>query len=161
MNKLLNIGVAQKIGTYSDGVEVSGSAKWVLTAGTPGLLPDGTYPKGITAQAEQAWKNVLAILAEAGMGVKDLVKVTHYLVREQDIKDYVAVRARYLGEARPASMLLVVPGLVKPEFGTLEPGNPELGKSGLGKPGAGNPGLGKSEFGKLEPGKLELGMLVA
>ena len=116
MNRLLNIGVAQKIGTYSDGVAVPADAKWVFVSGTPGMLPDGSYPDGITAQAEQAWKNVLAILAQAGMGVKDLVKVTHYLVRQEDIKDYVAVRARYLGDARPASMLLVVPGLVKPEI---------------------------------------------
>lgn len=116
MNKMLNIGVAQKIGTYSDGVEVPASARWVFTAGTPGLMPDGRYPQGVTAQAEQAWKNILAILAEAGMGVKDLVKVTHFLVRQEDIQDYVAVRARYLGDARPASMLLVVPGLVKPEI---------------------------------------------
>ena len=116
MNRLLNIGVAQKIGTYSDGVAVPADAKWVFVSGTPGMLPDGSYPDGITAQAEQAWKNVLAILAEAGMGVKDLVKVTHYLVRQEDIKDYVVVRARYLGDARPASMLLVVPGLVKPEI---------------------------------------------
>ena len=116
MNRALNIGVAQKIGTYSDGVAVTGDAKWVFVSGTPGMLPDGTYPKGISAQAEQAWKNLRAILAEAGMGIKDLVKVTHYLVREEDIKDYVVVRARNLGDARPASMLLVVPGLVKPEI---------------------------------------------
>ncbi|HEX7954063.1 MAG TPA: Rid family hydrolase [Burkholderiales bacterium] len=116
MNQPHNIGVAQKIGTYSDGVEAPAAARWLFTAGTPGLLPDGTYPQGVTAQAEQAWKNILAILAQAGMGVQDLVKVTHYLVREADIKDYVAVRARYLGDARPASMLLVVPGLVKPEI---------------------------------------------
>lgn len=116
MNRNLNIGVAHRIGTYSDGVAVSGDAKWVFVSGTPGMMPDGTYPQGVTAQAEQAWKNVLAILAEAGMGVKDLVKVTHYLIRQEDIKDYVAVRARYLGDARPASMLLVVPGLVKPEI---------------------------------------------
>jgi 2-iminobutanoate/2-iminopropanoate deaminase len=116
MNRLLNIGVAKQIGTYSDGVEAPSSVRWVFTAGTPGLMANGTYPHGITAQAEQAWKNVLAILAQADMGVNDLVKVTHYLVREADIKDYVAVRARYLGEARPASMLLVVPGLVKPEI---------------------------------------------
>ena len=77
MNRLLNIGVAQKIGTYSDGVEVPANAKLAFVSGTPGMMPDGTYPQGITAQAEQAWKNVLAILAEAGMGVKDLVKVTH------------------------------------------------------------------------------------
>ena len=116
MNRMLDIGVAQKIGTYSDGVEAPATARWVFTAGTPGLMPDGTYPQGVTAQAEQAWKNVLAILAQAGMGVQDLVKVTHYLVHEKDIEDYVAVRARYLGDARPASMLLVVPGLVKPEI---------------------------------------------
>ncbi len=116
MNRLLNIGVAQKIGTYSDGTEVPAKARLAFVSGTPGMMPDGTYPQGVTAQAEQAWKNVLAILAEAGMGVKDLVKVTHYLVRQEDIKDYVAVRARYLGDARPASMLLVVPGLVKPEI---------------------------------------------
>ncbi len=116
MNRTLNIGVAQKIGTYSDAVSVPADAKWVFVSGTPGMLPDGSYPEGITAQAEQAWRNVLAILAEAGMGVRDLVKVTHYLVRQEDIKDYVVVRARYLGEARPASMLLVVPGLVKPEI---------------------------------------------
>jgi 2-iminobutanoate/2-iminopropanoate deaminase len=116
MNRLLNIGVAKQIGTYSDAVQAPASARWVFTAGTPGLMSDGSYPQGITAQAEQAWKNVLAILAQADMGVKDLVKVTHYLVHEQDIKEYVAVRARYLGDARPASMLLVVPGLVKPEI---------------------------------------------
>jgi 2-iminobutanoate/2-iminopropanoate deaminase len=116
MNRMLNIGVAQRIGTYSDGVAVPADAKWVFVSGTPGLMPDGSYPEGIAAQAEQAWKNVLAILAQAGMGVKDLVKVTHYLVRQEDIKDYVVVRARYLGDARPASMLLVVPGLVKPEI---------------------------------------------
>ena len=116
MNRLLNIGVAKQIGTYSDGVEAAASTRWIFTAGTPGLMPDGTYPAGITAQAEQAWKNVLAILAEGGMGVQDLVKVTHYLVHEEHIKDYVAVRARYLGNARPASMLLVVPGLVKSEI---------------------------------------------
>jgi len=50
------------------------------------------------------------------MGVADLVKVTHYLLRTEDIKPYAAVRAKFLGDARPASMLLVVPALVRPEF---------------------------------------------
>ena len=56
------------------------------------------------------------MLASAGMTVHDLVKVTHYLLRAEDIKPYVAVRSRFLGDARPASMLLVVPELVRPEF---------------------------------------------
>ena len=40
MNRMLDIGVAQKIGTYSDGVEAPATARWVFTAGTPGLMPE-------------------------------------------------------------------------------------------------------------------------
>ena len=34
----------------------------------------------------------------------------------EDIPAYAAVRKRFLGDARPASMLLIVPALVWPEF---------------------------------------------
>ena len=112
----IDVGVAKRIGAYSDAVVVEPNARWLMSAGTPGIAPDGTTPEGITAQAEQAWKNVIAMLEQAGMTVHDLVKVTHTLVREEDVKPYVAVRARYLGDARPASMLVIVPALVRPEF---------------------------------------------
>ena len=92
---------------------VQPNLRWLITAGTPGMAPDGTTPEGITAQAEQAWRNIVAMLEQAGMTVHDLVKVTHYLVRSEDIKPYVEVRKRFLGDARPASMLLVVPALVR------------------------------------------------
>jgi len=45
-----------------------------------------------------------------------LVKVTQYLLRPSDIAAYAEVRARHLGSARPASQLLIVPGLARPEF---------------------------------------------
>lgn len=112
----IDIGVAAKIGTYSDGILVQPNARWLFGSGTPGMAPDGVTPEGISAQAEQAWKNIVAMLEQAGMSVHDLVKVTHYLVRAEDIKSYVEVRKRYLGDARPASMLMVVPALVRPEF---------------------------------------------
>jgi 2-iminobutanoate/2-iminopropanoate deaminase len=112
----VDVGVAAKIGTYSDAMLIQPGLRWLITAGTPGMAPDGTTPEGITAQAEQAWKNVIAMLEQAGMTVHDLVKVTHTLTRAEDIKAYVEVRKRYLGDARPASMLLVVPALVRPEF---------------------------------------------
>jgi len=112
----IDVGVATKIGTYSDAMLVQPNLRWLVTAGTPGMAPDGTTPKGIAAQAEQAWKNVIAMLEQAGMTVHDLVKVTHYLISADDIKPYVEVRKRFLGDARPASMLLVVPALVRPEF---------------------------------------------
>jgi enamine deaminase RidA (YjgF/YER057c/UK114 family) len=112
----IDVGVAKRIGAYSDAIVVPPNARWLYSAGTPGMAPDGTVPEGIAAQSEQAWKIVLAMLEQAGMTVRDLVKVTHTLVREEDIKPYVAVRAKYLGDARPASMLLIVPALVRPEF---------------------------------------------
>lgn len=115
-NKLHDIGVAKQIGSYSDAVDVSPNSRRLFTAGTPGLALDGNLPKDIAGQAELAWTHIIAMLDRAGMGVKDLVKVTHYLLRASDIPAYVKVRARFLGDARPASMLLVVPELVRPEF---------------------------------------------
>ena len=43
------------------------------------MLPDGTVPKGIEAQTEACLRNIIAILADAGMGIGDLVKITTLL----------------------------------------------------------------------------------
>jgi enamine deaminase RidA (YjgF/YER057c/UK114 family) len=115
-NQLHDIGIARQIGTYSDAVEVAAGARWLVTAGTPGLTLNGEVPSDITAQAELAWRHIIAILERADMTVHDLVKVTQFLLRPADIPAYAEVRARHLGNARPASMLLIVPGLVRPEF---------------------------------------------
>jgi enamine deaminase RidA (YjgF/YER057c/UK114 family) len=111
-----DVGVARQIGTYSDAIEVAPGQRWLFSAGTPGLTADGTLPPDIAGQAEIAWTHILAMLDRAGMTVHHLVKVTHYLLREADIPAYTAVRQRFLGDARPASMLLVVPALVRPGF---------------------------------------------
>lgn len=114
MNAQLNIGVAAQIGTYSDAVEVPPGARWLITAGTPGLAMDGTLPNGIAAQAELAWQHIVALLDRANMNIADIVKITQYLLHESDISEYARVRSRYLQDARPASMLSIVPALVKP-----------------------------------------------
>jgi 2-iminobutanoate/2-iminopropanoate deaminase len=111
-----NIGVASQIGKYSDAVEVPPNARWLYTAGTPGLALDGNLPNDITSQAEIAWAHIVTMLARANMDVNDIVKVTHYLLRAEHIAPYVQVRSKYLGDARPASMLLIVAELVKPNF---------------------------------------------
>ena len=115
-NLIHNVGVASQIGTYSDAVEAPAGARWLFTSGTPGLAKDGNLPGDIAGQAEVAWEHIVATLAAADMTVEDLVKVTHYLIKSDEIAAYVKVRARFLGDARPASMLLVVPELVRPEF---------------------------------------------
>jgi len=111
-----DIAIAQQIGAYSDAIEVAPGLRWLFTSGTPGLERSGKLPSDIAGQAEIAWTHIVALLASAGMDVRDLVKVSHYLLRAEDIPAYVKVRARFLGDARPASMLLVTPALVRPEF---------------------------------------------
>ena len=115
-HRLHDIGVARQIGTYSDAVEVAPNARWLFTAGTPGLSTDGALPADITGQAELAWSHIVTMLERAGMSVHDLVKITQYLTRTSDIPAYAAVRQRVLDGARPASMLLIVPELVRPDF---------------------------------------------
>jgi enamine deaminase RidA (YjgF/YER057c/UK114 family) len=115
-HKIHDIGVAKQIGKYSDALEVSPNQRWLFTSGTPGLAADGNLPSDITGQAEIAWTHIMSLLERAGMTRHDLVKVTHYLKRETDLADYVKVRSRFLGDANPASMLLIVPALVRPGF---------------------------------------------
>ncbi len=50
------------------------------------------------------------------MGPEHLVKVSQYLVRAEDVPKYPPIRAKWLGEQRPASMLAIVPGLVWPNI---------------------------------------------
>lgn len=115
-NTTLDIGVARQIGSYGDGVIVPANSRWLFTSGTPGLALDGALPDDIAGQAELAWRHIVEMLERADMTIGDLVKVTHYLIRSDDIAAYVKVRARFLGDAKPASMLLIVPELVRPEF---------------------------------------------
>ena len=111
-----DIGIASQIAAYSDAIEVRPNLRWLLASGTPGLSQAGDLPNDISGQAELAWKHVIHMLQHASMTVADIVKVTQYLTRAEDIKAYAAVRARFLGDNRPASMLLVIPQLVWPEI---------------------------------------------
>jgi 2-iminobutanoate/2-iminopropanoate deaminase len=112
----LDIGVARQIGTYSDAVLVKPNLRWLMTSGTPGLSETGILPGDITGQAELAWEHIVHMLERAEMTVADVVKVTQYLTRAEDIPAYVKVRSRFLGEARPAFLLVVNSQLVRPEF---------------------------------------------
>ncbi len=108
--------VAPPFGPYSHGVEVPPGSRLVYTAGEVGVQPDGVVPQGIEAQAEACWRNIIAILEDAGMGVGDLVKITTYLVSPDDLAAAGAARARFLGDARPASATVIVKALVKSEW---------------------------------------------
>ncbi|MDF3072632.1 MAG: endoribonuclease family protein 15 [Alphaproteobacteria bacterium] len=116
MKRNIDTGIANRIALYSDAVQWQGPARYVTTSGTPGFDPDGKLSPDFATQAEWAWKNVLAALKQADMDVGDIVKVTQYIVSKSDAPAYRPIREKFLGDARPASMLLYGMELPWPEM---------------------------------------------
>jgi enamine deaminase RidA (YjgF/YER057c/UK114 family) len=103
-------------GPYSHAVEVPEGSRLLYISGEVGVLPDGTVPENIEAQAEACWQNIIAILADAGMDVEDLVKITTFLVRPEDVAAAGAARAKHFADARPGSATIIVKALVNPAW---------------------------------------------
>lgn len=70
----------------------------------------------VIAQFEQAMRNVIAVLAEAGATLEHVVKQSVYLVRPEHFGLVVDVRTRYFGKTRPASSTFIISGLARAEF---------------------------------------------
>src|SRR3954468_4006746 len=117
MNKKHNPAtIAPPAGRYTTAIEVPPNARWLHISGLVGMDKQGNVPPGIEAQVENIWKNITAVLAEVGMTLDDIVKVTIFLTKPENIAPYREVRDRFMGEARPASTLVVVSSLVRPEW---------------------------------------------
>jgi len=108
--------VAAPVGPYSHGIVSSAAGTWLHIAGQVGVDASGTLQAGFEAQARQAWENLVAVLSAVGMDVSHLVKVTTYLVAAGDLAKLGPVRAGFLGSARPASTLVVVAALARPDW---------------------------------------------
>ncbi len=103
---------------YMHVVEVSGPAKTIYVAGQIALDKDGKVvgEGDMKAQAEQVFKNLEAALAAAGAKFSDVVKMNTYITDMDKAPAVREVRARYFGETMPASTLVQVPKLARPEF---------------------------------------------
>ena len=68
---------------------------------------DGAVPEGFEAQCEQAWRNVIAVLAAAGLGVEHLGKINTFLTDRSQVVANRAIRRRMLAEHEPASTVMI------------------------------------------------------
>ena len=117
MLKLMNPPtVVKPFSRYSQAVEAPANARWLHISGQVGATPDGTILKGFEAQAAQCWQNIIAILAAAGMGVEDLVKVNIFVTGAQYVTASRTIRDAALKGAQPASTFLVVAALAHPDL---------------------------------------------
>ena len=88
------------LGPYSQAIIANG---FVFCSGTAGIAPaTGAAAEGIEAQAEQALRNLDAILAAAGASLATLVKTTIFYQNVDDFAAINAVYARYMPEPPPA-----------------------------------------------------------
>lgn len=64
---------------YIHALEVRNPSRLLYVSGTMGLDREGTAGADLTEQLDLIWSNLQAILASAGMGVANIVRVTSYL----------------------------------------------------------------------------------
>lgn len=116
MQKINPADIAPPLGLYTHGVLVPAHYESLQIAGQVGCDAAGVVPQDIEAQTENCWRNLLAVLRAAGMGMENVVKITTYLTDPADLAAFAKVRSAFLGEARPASTLLIVKALARPEW---------------------------------------------
>ena len=98
------------IGPYSQGYEVNGL---VFTSGQIPVDPaTGSIPEGITQQADQACRNVGAVLAAAGVSFENVVKTTCFLADMGDFAQFNSVYEQYF-VSKPARSCVAVKALPK------------------------------------------------
>ena len=98
-------------GPYSQAIE---AGDLVFCAGQLGTDPaTGKLADGVEAQAEQALRNLQAVLDAAGCTFADVVKTTCFLADINDFAAFNAVYARFMTEPAPARSTFQVAALPK------------------------------------------------
>ncbi|MBC9943643.1 RidA family protein [Leucobacter sp. cx-328] len=70
----------------------------------------------VTAQTEQAMKNIKMLLDEAGSKLEDIVKVTIYIIDPRYREDVYRTVGKWLKGVYPVSTGIVVQALARPEW---------------------------------------------
>jgi enamine deaminase RidA (YjgF/YER057c/UK114 family) len=91
--------------------------EFAFVAGTTGYdYATMTMPADITSQARNCFRTIEAALAEGGFAMTDIVRATYYITNPEDADALIAVCGETFRDIRPATTLLVVAGLYKPEM---------------------------------------------
>ncbi len=100
------------IGPYSQAVVVD---DWIYVSGQIPLDPEtGEQERGsIAEQTHRVFRNLQAVLEEAGGGLETVVRTTVFLSDMQNFQEMNSVYAEYFGEHRPARSTVEAAGLPK------------------------------------------------
>lgn len=101
---------------YSHAVLTERAGRWLHTSGVVPASPGGAVPETLADQAALVWEIIGVLLAEAAMTVRDVVSVTTYVVVGNDLGVVMAARDQAMAGHEPASTLVLVPALARPEW---------------------------------------------
>lgn len=104
-------------GIYTHGVAVTQPKNLLFLSGQIGVSPDGRTPDRFEDQCLQAMQNVEALLSANGMTNADIVKITYYLVRQDDLPALTRLRHQnWSSDTPPAITTLVISALANPSL---------------------------------------------
>ena len=110
MKRIETAAAPAAIGPYSQAYLTNGL---LFTSGQIAIDPaTGALPDGIEAQADQACRNVAAILDAAGIPMERVIKTTCYLRDMADFAVFNEIYARYF-TGKPARSCVAVAALPK------------------------------------------------
>ncbi len=104
------------LSAHSDAVLIPQGAQILVSSGMLGMRKDGSIPASIEGQVSAAFDNVEAVLAEVGMTMSDVVKMTAFITDPAYRDAYRSERQRRVGDPPPASTRIVITALSQPEL---------------------------------------------
>jgi enamine deaminase RidA (YjgF/YER057c/UK114 family) len=116
MRALSPSSIRPPLARYSHGIAVPADHRLVITAGQLGIGVDEKIPEDSESQADICFANIAAILAEDGMTMENVIRLSVYVTGREHMPGYRRSRDRLFPGTPPTTTLIVVAGLVRPEF---------------------------------------------
>jgi 2-iminobutanoate/2-iminopropanoate deaminase len=103
---------------FSQAWRVEGAATMVVASGQAAISPEGQLvgADDFEAQTRQVFENLRTVLEQAGATLESVVKLTVFLTDMDKLRDYMRIKAEFLGGAQPASTAVGVTALARPEM---------------------------------------------
>ncbi len=114
VQKLNPAGISKPVSAFSHGVVVPAGSDIILTSGAIGMDKDGNVPDDFEAQCRLVWSNIAHILAEAGCGLGDIVRINGFVKRREDAPAFRILRDEMVSQ-KPASTV-VISELIDPSW---------------------------------------------
>ncbi len=99
--------VGAAVGGYTHGLGVEDGRRLLFISGQIPEAADGSIADDFDSQARQVWRNIEAVLKNAGMTLDNLVKVTTFLTDRSQVPANRKVRTEVLGGRKVALTVMV------------------------------------------------------